>query len=682
MVNCERTSQFTTHNSQHTTHNSQLTIHNSQLVMEWINDIEKLKNQEYVVTNGIGGYCSSSVCGMNTRKYHGILVASLNPPVERYVTVSNIEETIVAQNGARWDISTHQYPGTFYPQGYKSQTGFSRLPIPTFTFENPEGLRIEKRICLVQGSNTVVISYKNNSNETFVLNANPLYVFRDYHSLNFESNVNDYDCETIADFISVKQRYFPTPVFSKMFSGAFKCYKSVYYNVELLQEQKRGFDLMENMFSAGSFSAEIEAGKTIYLTISLDKSMMEANPVSLMRDEISRIESIAKKEKDTYLKDLIVAGNQFIIDRKSTGHKSIIAGYHWFTDWGRDTMIAMRGLTIATGEKEIAESILTSFLANLSAGLLPNRFSDLGEAPEYNTADATLWMFVVLYEYYQKFNDFEFIDKHFDALWQIIDKHIAGTRYNIKVGDDGMLYSGAKGYQITWMDAKVGDYVVTPRIGYAVEINLLWYNALKIFEIFTDIKNKKGASLENAPDVRNHIEKFEKNFHAYFWNEGGFLNDVITGEKKIDASFRPNQVYATSLPFTVLSAAEIESVLDKVKEKLLTPLGLRSLSTDDSQFIGIYQGDSWHRDTAYHQGTVWSFLLPEFCLGWLKFHNFSKASVQDVKTWIKPLEEHFYNADGIHSISEIFDGLNPTDGKGCIHQAWSIGMMIKLLKTI
>ncbi len=642
--------------------------------MEDTKDIIAIKNKEYVVTNGIGGYSSSSLCGMNTRRYHGLLVASLNPPVERYVMVSKIEETVITPTKEAIDISTNQYPGTFHPNGYIHQHSFTKQPIPTFAYNLKNEIQIEKLVCMIQGSNTVIVEYINRGKTVFQLKLNPFYVLRDYHSLNNETNTDSYVTEMNNDVIAVQHTTLPQKVYCKISDGHFEENKVIYHNVEYFQEQDRGFDFAENMFSAGCFTTSLQAGKSVQIIFSLDENVLAKNPELLIADEIIRLQNIAVDEKNKFLKDLIISGSQFIVDRKSTNHKSIVAGYHWFTDWGRDTMIAMRGLTIATGEKAISESILTSFLANLSEGMLPNRFSDKDEAPEYNTADATLWMFVVLYEYYEKFKDISFIQQYFGHLKEIIEAHIKGTRYNIKVNEDGMLFAGEDGVQVTWMDAKVGDFVVTPRIGYTVELNMLWYNTLKIFDFFsTQIE-------DTSMPVAEHIKKMENNFHKYFWNEYSFLNDVITATKTTDQSFRPNQVYAISLPFTLINEMERKMVLHSIKDKLLTNYGLRSLSIDNEKFIAEYKGNSWHRDTAYHQGTVWSFLLPEFCLGWLKQHKYSKAAIQEVHQWIAPLEKHFYNDNGINAISEIFDGLNPGDGKGCIQQAWSVGMLIKLLK--
>ncbi len=644
--------------------------------MELNKDIVQIKNKEYIVTNGMGGYASSSLCGMNTRRYHGLLVASLNPPVERYVAVSKIEETILTDDDEAIDISTNQYPGTFYPNGYIHQHSFTKQPIPTFLYTINYEIQIEKSVCMVQGSNTVIIQYTNKGKRDFHLKLNPFFALRDYHSLNLEEDIDAYSIDIANDKIAVQHDNFPAKVFCKISNGNFEEKKEIYYNVEYFQEKDRGFDFTENMFSAGSFSSLLELGKSIQIIFSLDEQILSENPETLIEKELLRLQNMAVDEKNKFLKDLIISGNQFIVDRKSTTHKSIIAGYHWFTDWGRDTMIAMRGLTIATGEKKISESILTSFMANLSQGMLPNRFSDKDEEPEYNTADATLWMFVVLYEYYEKFNDINFIQQYFNHLKEIVQAHLDGTRYNIKVNEDGMLYAGENGVQVTWMDAKIGDFVVTPRIGYTVELNMLWYNTLKIFEFFS---NKIS---DYSLPVNEHIKKIEKNFYNYFWNEYSFLNDVINSDKTADQSFRPNQVYAISLPFTMLNDMERKIVLQSIKDRLLTGFGLRSLSTDNEKFIAEYKGDSWQRDTAYHQGTVWAFLLPEFCIGWLKQNEYSKAAISEVHEWIAPLEEHFYNDNGINAISEIFDGLNPMDGKGCIQQAWSVGMMIKLLKDI
>lgn len=336
-------------------------------------------------------------------------------------------------------------------------------------------------------------------------------------------------------------------------------------------------------------------------------------------------------------------------------------------------MIAMRGLVVAQGQKELAESIFKTFLLYLDDGMLPNRFPDQGEELEYNTADATLWLFVVLHEYVEKFGDLDFIKSILPQLTAILEAHIQGTRYNIHALKEGLLFGGEGLSQLTWMDARVGDYVATPRHGCPVEINALWYNALMIYNRFIYLLGSEEDSFEEL------AAQVKMNFRQYFLNERGYLNDVIIPGEYIDDSIRPNQIYALSLPFMLLDNKEANMVLKLVKEKLLTPLGLRSLDPSHPDFVATYGGDQWHRDTAYHQGTVWSFLLGEYWLAYLRMHGLNKKSKAEVLDMMEPLRRHFYEEGCIHGISEIFDGAEPGPGRGCVHQAWSVGMVLKVL---
>ncbi len=368
------------------------------------------------------------------------------------------------------------------------------------------------------------------------------------------------------------------------------------------------------------------------------------------------------------------AGNRFLVHRTSTKSESIIAGYHWFTDWGRDTMISMRGLTIATGRKAISKSILTTFFKSIDQGMIPDRFPDNGDGTvEYNSMDATLWLFVATFEYHKKFGDTAFVKKHLKALKGILDAHINGTRYNIHVTKEGFLYGGQEGEQLTWMDAIVNGKVITPRMGCPVEVNALWYNALNIYQFFC-------LALEMQPnkEYRNIILKFESNFPKMFTNAEGTLYDVIVPGVSADNSFRPNQLFCLSLPFPLLDSAQQKTIFEAVTEKLLTPFGLRTLDTDNPNFKASYQGDQWSRDHAYHQGTVWPYLLYDYYCAFFRMYGVNIKNRRKVIADLTDLKVHFYEHEGLHCISEIFDGLEPNRGKGCIHQAWSVAALIKL----
>jgi predicted glycogen debranching enzyme len=338
-------------------------------------------------------------------------------------------------------------------------------------------------------------------------------------------------------------------------------------------------------------------------------------------------------------------------------------------------MIAMRGLVIALKKKEVAASILRTFLQYIDQGMLPNRFPDQGEQPAYNTIDATLWLFVALHDFVEKFNDTEFVLTHFPLLTEIIERHIQGTRYGIHVTKDGLLSGGEGSEALTWMDARVGEHTVTPRHGCPVEINALWYNALMIYNAMARrILKEKSPYMELA-------KKVKKSFIARYWNSS-YLNDVVQLDDTFDARIRPNQIYAISLPYSLLNKKQTQAVLNVVKEKLVTPLGLRTLDPEDPAFVPIYQGDPWHRDHAYHQGTVWPFLIGEYWMALMLHENHSVKAKKLVLNSMTPLLEHFYSQGALHGIAEVFDGLTPGDGKGCIHQAWSVGMMLKVLSDI
>ena len=383
------------------------------------------------------------------------------------------------------------------------------------------------------------------------------------------------------------------------------------------------------------------------------------------------------KTKDTFFNDLSIAAEQVIVKRASTDSYTILAGYHWFTDWGRDTMIAMRGLCIATGKKAISESILATFFNYVKHGMLPNRFPDNGEEVEYNTVDATLWLFTALYEYYQQFEDTAFVQQCFDQLTDILEWHFKGTRYNIHLTKEGFLYAGEAGVQLTWMDAKVNNFVVTPRQGCPVEIQALWYNALKTYTYFGELLKKENTPiLQTAQQVS---KKLKKNFVTYFFNEQGYLNDVVIPNKLSDTDIRPNQVYVLSLPFALLPKTKEKSVLKCIQQYLFTPYGLRTLNIQHPDFKPVYKGDQWHRDTSYHQGTVWPFMLGDYYLAYLKAHNYSAKAKKEIRQYIAPLKQHFYQEDGIHAISEIFDGETPSAGRGTIQQAWSLSALLLTL---
>ena len=636
---------------------------------------ESVSSKEWIVTNGIGGYASSSICGANTRRYHGLLVASFNPPTDRCVIISKVEETITV-DGEEFQISSNQYPDVVHPHGYQWLKSFHRSSLPCAAFTSPK-FSIHKTVFMIYGSNTTVIEYANKGDSSFHLSLTPLCVYRDYHHLFRENNEFDFLCQHDGHGkLTVTPKPGISPFYIYMTGRMFKAKRDWYRNFEYNQEKERGLDFSEDAFCIGEIEYDLAPGDKKYLIMTTDHHLPDGTPASWKAYEKLRLRELVNGVEDTFLHDLIISGDQFLVWRLSSRSHSLIAGYHWFTDWGRDTMIAMRGLIIATGKKQIAESIFRTFLKYLSEGMIPNRFPDEGEEPEYNTIDATLWLFVALYDYYEKFNDTEFIRSVFSSLTDILEAHDAGTRYHIHVTPEGLLFGGEEKTQLTWMDAKVGDHVVTPRQGCAVEINALFYNALRIYSFL-------GRELKmNVDDYESKAKQTLSSFRKYFINAAGYLNDLVIPGKMTDASLRPNQVYAISLPFPMLEGKEARKVLQFITEHLYTDFGLRSLSPLHRDFKPIYTGDQWHRDHAYHQGTVWGFLWGEYALAYLSVNKYSDDAKRYIRKKSEALRHHFYNEDGLHAISEIFDGANPTAGKGCIQQAWSVGNLIKVLQSI
>jgi len=413
---------------------------------------------------------------------------------------------------------------------------------------------------MVYGKNATVIEYKNLGTQSIPLTMTPFLVDRDYHGLFYEGRVFDFYYEKIGDILKIHSRYGAAPLYIKQERGKFEENRYWIKNLEYEGEKYRGLDYHEDANVIGKFNQLLAPGKNCFLVMTTNANILGSNPVDLKKTELSRLRKLNPKgNTDTFLKDLSIAADQFIVKRASTDSFSILAGYHWFTDWGRDTMIALRGIGIATGRKKESQSILKTFFENIDRGMLPNRFPDNDQdAVEYNTVDATLWLFVTLYEYYQKFQDATFIKKHFTHLTDILTHHFEGTRYNIHVTDQGFLWAGEPGVQLTWMDAKIGDFVVTPREGCAVEIQALWYNALMIYQFFQQELCLQSAD-ETLAKSKIVSTKIRQHFVTSFYNDKGYLNDVVIPKESTDNAIRPNQIFALSLPFDLGKKKEIIS---------------------------------------------------------------------------------------------------------------------------
>jgi predicted glycogen debranching enzyme len=446
-----------------------------------------------------------------------------------------------------------------------------------------------------------------------------------------------------------------------------------YYNFEYDVERERGLDFQEDLFQPLTLRANLTEGRS-FAVIASTEPHQARKAHELRRLEVARREriAVASPSREPLVRALTQAADQFIVRRGDL--KTVIAGYHWFGDWGRDTMIALPGLTLTTGRIDVAKSILLAFARHVDQGMLPNLFPDAGETPEYNTVDATLWFFEAIRALTAKTGDYGFVRENlYPVLCDIIEWHVRGTRYGIRMDDDGLLNAGEPGVQLTWMDAKVGDWVVTPRYGKPVEIQALWYNALRILQDFAEQIGDQSASQRYGAMAA----KAGQNFHELFWNEAaGCLYDVVRGEAR-DASVRPNQIFAVSLPYPILSAGKAGLVVAVVERELLTPVGLRSLARSDSQYRPRYEGSPLSRDGAYHQGTVWPWLLGPFVTAYLRVHNSSSEARQQATQWLRSFGAHLEDA-GLGQVSEIFDADPPHRPRGCVAQAWSVAELLRV----
>ena len=634
-------------------------------------DLERATKLEWLETNGLDGFSSSTIAGLNTRRYHGLLTAATQPPVGRLVLLSKLEETLLI-DGRHYDLSVNQYPGAVYPEGHRYLKEFRLDPFPAFIYV-VEGIEVEKRVFMVHGENTTVIEYEVRAGaRDCLLELRPLIAFRDYHrtthhidSLN-RAVQNDPGMATVTPYAGLPSLHFGHNAVAVEESGNW------YFNFEYAAEQERGLDAHEDLFNPLVLRFTLRAGATATVIASTEARAATGAP-ALRQGEVERRAKVLRSapSADPLIRQLTTAADQFIVQRGEL--HSVIAGYHWFADWGRDTMIALPGLTLMTGRPEIARNILEAFAASADQGMLPNRFPDAGKTPEYNSVDATLWLFEAVRSYLQYTGDHEFVrERLYSKLKEIVIWHLSGTRYRIHVDTDGLLAGGEPGVQLTWMDAKVGDWVVTPRIGKPVEIQALWYNALLILG---DLAHVFG---DREPETlfRERAGQARKNFVAEFWNAGaGCLYDVINGEDR-DGAIRPNQIFAVSLHHRMLPPEKEKQIVEVVERELLTPLGLRSLSPRDANYHPRYEGGVRERDSAYHQGTVWHWLMGPFISAYIKVHGRSHEAKGQAQAWLKTFDEHLRTA-GLGQISEIADAEPPHTPRGCIAQAWSVAELLR-----
>jgi len=589
-------------------------------------DFPRSSRLEWLETNGTGAFAMGTVAGLNTRRYHALLVASLRPPVERYVLLSRVEETVLLA-GRTYDLGVSQYPGVLRRSGLDWLEEFTTDPCATWRFGLDRAV-FEKQVYLIEGCQAVVISYRADRGAT--LRVRPFLAYRDYHSLSHAR----------ADV------YGDLPLLEFNHSGRFEPDAHWYYNIEYFVELERGLDFREDLYTPGVI--EIGLAPREWTTI-----RASAGPAPTWAH---------KRESSSH----------FVV-RRADGRPTILAGYPWFTDWGRDAMIAIPGLLITKGRLDEAREIIEGFLAYLDQGMIPNYFPDGGEPPQYNAADATLWMFQAVRAWLAAGGDRSFLgDVFYPAAKEILDWHRGGTRFGIAADPgDRLLRAGTP--QLTWMDAKIGEWVVTPRTGKPVEINALWHGALWL-------ASEWAAELGNpaAGELRAEAQRVQDSFRARFWNpERNCLYDVLTDQGPVK-KLRPNQIFAVSLRHGLLGQEQEQQVDRIIEQELLTPVGLRTLERGDPDYQPRYEGSPAARDGAYHQGTVWPWLLGPFIDAYLKAFGETQRTLAYCRGLVERLEAEAARAGCLGSIAEIYDGDEPRLPRGCPAQAWSEGEIARV----
>jgi predicted glycogen debranching enzyme len=637
-------------------------------------DLSISTRREWLEPNGRGGFAFGTVSGMRTRRYHGLLTVATRPPGGRMLLLSGLEETVRAGD-AVWELGCNQYPGAVHPRGHELLAGFDREPFPTWRYRLGAS-ELTKSITALHGADAVVLTYRAAGlpDEGAALELSPLLAYREYHGVQHENSAIDGTAVQGDGWVRFSPYDGCPPLYLCAQGIQFTPTGHWYRDFEYAVEQERGLDWREDLFNPGVLTLPLRPGEPLLL-VAATEPVPARDVAGQVETEVSRRagQRAAVAEYGPAASRLAAAADQFIVGR-GEGGETVIAGYPWFEDWGRDTMIALPGLTLTTGRFETARRILGTFAGAVDQGMLPNRFPDWGATPEYNTVDATLWFFVAAWRYLEASGDLAFVRTELlPRFREIIDWHRRGTRYGIRVEEDGLLHAGEPGVQLTWMDAKVGDWVVTPRTGKPVEIQALWYNALRITEALC----RKTRQTARAKEYAAMADQARASFEREFWNEaGGYLYDVIGGDIR-DASLRPNQLLALGLPFPLVTGERAAHVLSAVEEQLLTPMGPRSLAPSDPQYVAQYEGDSWRRDSAYHQGTVWPWLIGPYADAVLAVRGADPTVRAALRSRLLPLIDHLSEA-GLGSISEIADADPPHRPNGCPAQAWSVAELLRV----
>jgi len=646
--------------------------------------------KEWLITNGLGGYASSTVLGINTRKYHGLLVAALNPPKDRRVFLTKLDEDVTIGNDV-YRLGANEFQDGFFPQGYGLITEFSVSPFPKYVYALPK-VEIQKTVFMHYGKNAVTSLYSvlNRENLDFKIKVFPIVNGRYFHSVTdrLKSSV---DFVQKQDGARVEISLKPDSAFLIMniTGGQYLAGGKWVERMYLREEANRGESCFDDCYQPGYFEVNVKAGedKDFAITAVAGEDRDSARGVlaqqpstmagakALYDEETSRCENLLVSfygthrtlDSKSWLDWLVLATDRFIVQGGRTNLKAVIAGYHWFEAWGRDTFISLPGLVLVLGRFDYAREILLRFRDFCKRGLMPNLLPDGMEQPVYNTVDATLWFVNAVLQYLKYTGDFKFVrEQLWKTLKSIVENHVRGTAFNIRVDEDCLLSHGP---QLTWMDATFDGEPVTPRAGKAVEVQALWYNTLRTVQLLAEKFNERNE----ADTCAQIAEKTKKNFAEKFWNARmDCLYDVVS-EKEEDDSLRPNQILAAALDFNMLDAARNQKIVGAVQRELWTPCGLRTIGRGDPRYVGVYAGDRRSRDKAYHNGTVWPWLLGPFITAFLKAQGYAESGRQQaLKYFLTPLFSEKIFQRGLGTLSEVFDGNPPHASGGCISQAWSV----------
>ncbi len=637
-------------------------------------DLDRALSLEWLEPNGRGGYASGTVAGANTRRYHALLLVARHPPVDRVALVNHVEESIETGEGT-FPLSTNVYGGAVHPEGYQYCERFSDVPWPTWQF-TCRGIRLERELVCPHGRDLVVLRWRllDDVSPAVVLRVRPMLTGRDFHATHLENAALRSEA-TITEGQVVWHPYEGLPSVRAQHNGQYHHRPDWYRQIHYRVDRERGLEHVEDWWSPGECLFTLTPGTTAELVFTTET----IPPLS-----VTRVMDVERRRRDTLVTSaptedelthrLWVASNAFLVKRAA--RQTVIAGYPWFADWGRDTFIALPGLCLVTGRYEVARQVIEAFASYVSQGMVPNRFPDIGEQPEYNTIDASLWFIHTVDRYLYYSRDLVGVQRMaWPAIKQILDGYRQGTRFGIRMDEDGMITGGVEGVQLTWMDVKIGEWVVTPRHGKPVEIQALWVRALAVAAALAEQFGESAYAAQCRQDRARATASFRDRF---WYRTGGYLFDVVDGPTGDDASLRPNQIFALALDDQLVTDAQAKQVLQLLKERLLTPVGLRTLAPEDIRFCASYEGGVAERDAAYHQGTVWPFLLGPFVTAWVKTYGDNPSVRREARAFLQGLFEHLDEAC-LGQVSEIFDGERPHRARGCVAQAWSVAEPLRAL---